>query len=339
MTRVIDVHAHVLTREMMADMRREAPAIGPKLAEEGVEHTVLTTAGTPYHPFPRGGWDLERRFADLEANGIDMQVLAVCPQTLLYDIDPKLALTLAQLQNEAIAKLVRSHPDTFLGLAHLPLQSPADSVAELTRAMKDLGLVGAQIGSHVEGKNLDDPALEPLWARAEELGAFIMIHPQKPAGGKRLDANYFKNLIGNPLETTIAGGSLIFAGVMERYPALRILLVHGGGFLPYQYGRFQHGWHVREEPQIGLSVPPEASARRFFFDTLTHSEPALRYLVGEFGAEHVLFGTDYPFDMGAFDNHRMVSRLGFAAAERDLIVGDRAAKLFGLSRAAAAAAE
>ena len=331
MTRVIDVHAHILTETMMAAMRREAPQIGPTLSDVDAEGATLRVGEVVQKPFPRGGWDLDRRQADMEANGIDVQVLSVCPQTFLYDLEPALALTLAQVQNEALAALVRESSGRYLGLAHVPLQSPEAAVAEMTRAVRELGFRGVQIGSHVEGQNLDDPALEPFWARAEALEAFVMIHPQKPAGGKRTEANYFKNLIGNPLETTLAAGSLIFAGVMERYPRLRIMLVHGGGYLPYQFGRFNHGWEVRPEPKRRLSVSPEASARRFLFDTLTHSEPALRYLVQEFGVDRVLFGTDYPFDMGRFDGARQVLAMDLPERARDLIVGARAAELLGVA--------
>jgi aminocarboxymuconate-semialdehyde decarboxylase len=327
MPQVIDTHAHVLTEAMMAAMRREAPHIGPTLTDVDAEGATLTVGHVVQKPFPRGGWDLDRRRADMEANGIDVQVLSVCPQTFLYDLEPALALTLAQVQNEALADLVRGSEGRYLGLAHVPLQAPEHAVAELTRGMRELGLCGVQIGSHVEGKNLDDPALEPFWERAQALEAFVMIHPQKPAGGPRTEANYFKNLIGNPLETTLAAGSLIFAGVMERYPALRVMLVHGGGYLPYQFGRFNHGWEVRPEPKRRLSVSPEASARRFLFDTLTHSEPALRYLVEEFGADRVMFGTDYPFDMGRFDGARQVMGMGFSEHDRNMIVGGRAAAL------------
>jgi aminocarboxymuconate-semialdehyde decarboxylase len=332
---VIDVHAHVLTEEMMAAMRREAPHLGPTLSDIDAEGATLTVGSVVQKPFPRGGWDLERRQADLEANGIDVQVLSVCPQTFLYDIEPALALTLAQVQNEALAALVRGSGGRYLGLAHVPLQAPELATTELRRAIRDLGLSGVQIGSHIEGQNLDDPALEPFWAEAEALRAFVMVHPQKPAGGKRTESNYFKNLIGNPLETTLAAGSLIFAGVMERYPGLRVMLVHGGGYLPYQFGRFNHGWDVRPEPKRRLTVSPEASVRRFFFDTLTHSEPALRYLVEEFGADKVMFGTDYPFDMGRFDGARQVAGMSFAERERDLIVGGLAAELLGWRRGSA----
>jgi aminocarboxymuconate-semialdehyde decarboxylase len=337
MTRIIDCHAHILTEPMMAAMRKEAPAIGPTLSDLDAEGATLRVGDVVQKPFPRGGWDLERRFADLDAAGVGAQVVSVCPQTLLYDIEPSLALALAQVQNEAIAALVRQYPDRLMGLAHVPLQAPEQAAAELRRAMRDLGLLGMQIGSHCEGVNLDDPAFEPLWAEAEALSAFIMIHPQKPAGGKRTEANYFKNLIGNPLETTLAGGSLVFGGVMERYPKLRIMLVHGGGYIPYQFGRFNHGWEVRPEPKKRLPVSPEASVRRFYFDTLTHSVPALRYLVGEFGVDHVLFGTDYPFDMGRFDGWKQVRELGLSETDTALINGDGFAGLTGLGARRAAA--
>jgi aminocarboxymuconate-semialdehyde decarboxylase len=199
----------------------------------------------------------------------------------------------------------------------------------------DLGLRGAQIGSHVQGRNLDDPALEPVWQTASELGAFILIHPQKIAGGDRMNAFYLRNLIGNPLDTTIAAASLVFAGVLERYPNLKFCLSHGGGFAPYQTGRWIHGWNVRPEPQQRLKVSPEASIRRFYFDCILHFEPALHYLVDAFGADHVLLGSDYPFDMGMLDCVKQIRAFKAPQQVRDTILGTAAAALFGEDRASA----
>jgi aminocarboxymuconate-semialdehyde decarboxylase len=209
------------------------------------------------------------------------------------------------------------------------MQDPERAVAELRRAMGQLGLRGAQIGSHVEGRNLDDPALEPLWAAADELGAFILVHPQKIAGGDRLKSFYLKNLIGNPLDTTIAAASLVFGGVLERHPNLKFCFAHGGGFMPYQVGRMNHGWSVRPEGKVNLKHKPEDSIRRLYFDCILHSEPALRYLVETFGADHVLLGSDYPFDMGMLDCVSQVRALGVPAQDRDTILGAAAVRLLG----------
>ncbi|WP_371347995.1 amidohydrolase family protein [Ancylobacter sp. IITR112] len=335
---VIDVHAHILTEEMMARMRREAPDIGPTLTEVDAEGGVLTVGDIVQRPFPRGGWDLDRRLADLDIAGFDLQVLSNCPQTFLYEREAALTGALCQIQNEAISELVRRHPDRFLGIATLPMQDPALAADELRRAVTSLGLKGAQIGSHIEGRNLDHPSLEPVWATAAELGAFILIHPQKTAAGERTREFYLKNLIGNPLETTIAAASLVFGGVLERYPELRVCLVHGGGFLPFQTGRMIHGWQERPECRRFIRESPEVSIRRLYFDTLTHFGPALRYLTDTFGAGHVLLGSDYPFDMGTLEGARQVRAAGLARAQEEAILGRTAGGWFGVEVAADAAA-
>ena len=193
--------------------------------------------------------------------------------------------------------------------------------------MHKLGLKGAQIGSNVNGRNLDDPALEPLWAAANELGAFIMVHPTQVAGSDRLKAYYLTNLIGNPLDTTIAAACLVFGGVVGRYPRIKFLMVHGGGFVPYQAGRFSHGWQVRPEPRASLKAPPEAALEALYFDTIVHSRPALEFLVASAGASRVLLGSDYPFDMGTLECARQVRALAIPDADKATILGGAVMKL------------
>ena len=327
--RTIDVHAHILADDTIAMWQKEEPKTAPKLTEIDAESSVIEVGGVPYRPFPLGGRDLERRLADMDAAEVDVQVLSNTPQTFLYDQDPGLTATTSALQNDQIARLVKARPDRFMGMATLPMQDPERAVAELTRAVRELGLVGAQIGSHIEGRNLDDPGLAPFWAAVADLDAFIMIHPTKPAGGARNKAYYLTNLIGNPLETTIAAASLVFGGVMEKYPKLKILLVHGGGYVPYQYGRWSHGYEVRGEPKQLLKVDPEASVRRFYYDTITHGKPALEYLVSLMGADHIVLGSDYPYDMGNWELVREARALPVSEADRAKILGGNAASLFG----------
>jgi aminocarboxymuconate-semialdehyde decarboxylase len=195
--------------------------------------------------------------------------------------------------------------------------------------MRVLGLRGMQIGSNIAGKNLDDPELEPVWATAAELDAFILLHPINVAGMDRLGSYYLNNLIGNPLDTTIAAACLVFSGVLERYPSLKICLSHGGGFVPYQAGRFVHGWQVRTEPKKKLPKPPTDSLNRFYFDTIVHSTDVLEFLVGEAGADRVLLGSDYPFDMGMPDGVLQVRGLSVPASDQAAILGGRARALLG----------
>ena len=325
--RVVDAHAHILSQETMALMRKEAPSIGPRLERIDDDFAVLDVAGSAYRPFPRGAWDMQKRFADMDAAGIDVQVVSNTPQTFLYNQDAALTATLASLQNDQIAKAVAAHPGRLIGIATLPMQAPKLAADELRRAMRKLGLKGAQIGSNVEGRNLDDPALEPLWAAANELDAFIMVHPTRVAGAERLKPYYLVNLIGNPLDTTIAAAALVFGGVIERYPNINFLMVHGGGFLPYQIGRFKHGWQVRGEPQARLKTPPDASLDRLYFDTILHGRPALEFLISSCGASRVLLGSDYPFDMGTLDCVRQVRALAIPEGDKATILGGAAVAL------------
>ncbi len=312
----IDVHAHILTEETIRLLQREAPKVGPKLSEIGDQFATLDVAGNVYRHFPRGGWDLEHRLQDMAASKVDVQVLSVCPQTFVYAQPPALAAAFARIQNEQLAKLAKARPDRFLAIATLPMQAPKQAADELRHAVRVLGLRGAQIGSNVAGKNLDDPELEPVWATAAELDAFILLHPINVAGADRLSSYYLGNLIGNPLDTTIAAACLVFSGVLERHPSLKICLAHGGGFVPYQAGRFVHGWHVRAEPKRKLEKPPTDSLKRFYFDTIVHSKEVLAFLVGNAGADRVLLGSDYPFDMGMPEGVSQVRGLSISAAEQ-----------------------
>jgi aminocarboxymuconate-semialdehyde decarboxylase len=199
------------------------------------------------------------------------------------------------------------------------------------------GLRGAQIGSNIAEKNLDDPELEPVWATAAELDAFILVHPVNVAGANRLSSYYLTNLIGNPLDTTIAAACLVFGGVLERYPSLKFCLAHGGGFVPYQAGRLLHGWRVRSEPKKTLGKPPTESLARFYFDTIVHSKEALEFLVAAAAADHVLLGSDYPFDMGMPDAVLQVRSLAIGSGAQASILGGTARSLLGTHTAPARA--
>jgi len=327
MTQTIDVHAHILSEDTIRLLQREAPKVGPKLSDIGDQFGTLEVAGNVYRHFPRGGWDLDRRLEDMAAAKVDVHVLSVCPQTFVYGQPAAVAAAFARIQNEQLAQLAKARPDRFLAIATLPMQAPMQAAEELRHAVRVLGLRGAQIGSNIAGKNLDDPELEPVWAAAAELGAFILLHPINVAGGDRLSSYYLTNLIGNPLDTTIAAASLVFGGVLERHPTLKICLAHGGGFVPYQAGRFVHGWHVRAEPKSKLAKPPTESLKRFYFDTIVHSKEALAFLVGNAGAQRVLLGSDYPFDMGMPDGVSQVRSLSVPAADQSAILGARARAL------------
>jgi aminocarboxymuconate-semialdehyde decarboxylase len=327
--RTLDVHTHILTEETMGIIRKEIPRLAPRLTPIDADFAVLEIAGTAYRPFPRGGWDMERRLADMAAAEVDVQILSASPQSYLYGEEPKVTAACAAIQNDQIAKHVAALADRFLGIATLPMQAPELAAAELRRAVKTLGLRGAMIGSNVEGKNLDDPELEPVWAAACELDVMLLIHPVNVGAADRLRAYYLNNLIGNPLDTTIAAACLVFGGVLERHPTLKVLLVHGGGFVPYQAGRWVHGWQVRPEPKVHLKAQPQPWIDRFYYDTILHSVDNLEFLVDAAGPARVLLGSDYPYDMGTGECVRQVRALSIPEADKATMLGGEAWSLFG----------
>jgi len=337
MTKTIDTHTHVLADATIKLLQKEIPRLGLKLTPNDGDNSVLEVAGVAYRPFPRGGHDVARRFADMAAAEVDMHVLSVSPQTWLYDQEAAVGAAAAAIQNDEIARLTREHPDRFAGIATLPMRAPKKAAGELRRAMTELGLHGEMIGSNIAGKNLDDPSFEPLWAAAAEHGAFMVVHPGNVAGADRLRSYYLGNLVGNPIDTTIAAACLIFGGILARHPKLNFVMVHGGGFIPYQGGRWVHGWAVRPEPKVHLDHSPEKYLGRFLYDTILHSKTSLEFLIASVGADRVFLGSDYPYDMGMMDCVRQVRGLAITPADRDTILGGHAAAIFNKQRRPVAA--
>jgi aminocarboxymuconate-semialdehyde decarboxylase len=316
--RTIDTHTHILTQETAALLTKAGAKV--TITPEDADNAAFDVVGTVYRPFPTGGFDIPRRLKDMDAAGVDVHVLSATPQTYLYNQGEELSATLAAIQNDQMAKHIAAHPDRFMGIATLPMASPKRAADELKRAITKLGLRGAMFASNVKGVNLDDPSFEPLWATAQELGAFMFVHPNNIAGADRLKSYYLANLIGNPLDTTIAAACLIFGGVMDRYPKLKVMLAHGGGFTPYQAARWEHGWAVRPEPKKNVPAQPRNIRRRFLYDTILHSSDTLEAMIGLVGADHVMLGSDYPYDMGMVDCVQHVRGLKISDSDKTSIL-------------------
>jgi aminocarboxymuconate-semialdehyde decarboxylase len=330
--RTIDTHTHVLADATIKLLQKEIPSLGLTLSPLDAGNSIIEVAGVPYRPFPRGGHDIAARLAYMDGAGVDMHVLSAAPQTWLYGQEAAVGVAAASIQNDEMARLVKEHPERFAAIATLPMRAPEEAATELRRAMTKLGLHGAMIGSNIGGKNLDDPIFEPVWAAAAELDAFMVIHPGNVAGADRLRSYYLGNLIGNPLDTTIAAACLIFGGVLERYPTLDFVMVHGGGFIPYQGARWVHGWNVRPEPKLHIKHSPQRYLDRLLYDTILHSKTTLEFLIASVGANRVFLGSDYPYDMGMMDCVQHVRALDIAAADRDIILGGHAAKILSKKR-------
>ncbi len=273
----------------------------------------------------------EQRLADLDAMGIDLQLVMCPPPQCYYTVPLEIAVKAARMINDGIAGYVGKRPDRFVALGALPMADGNEAAAELERCMAQLRFKGAQILTNVAGKELSDPAFAPFWKKAEELGAVVLIHPNGFTEARRLSRFYFNNVIGNPLETTIALHYLIFDGVLESHPALKIVAVHGGGYLGAYPGRIDHAWGARGDARAGLREAPSSHLRKIYVDTVVFTPGQLAALVATFGADHVLMGTDYPYDMGEYDPlQHLDATPTLDAAARSAIDGGNAKQLFGL---------
>ena len=276
--------------------------------------------------------DPARRLEDMDRMGVDVQVLSVAPPQFYYWADPALGWRLARLQNDHLAELVAKHPDRFSGLATVPLQDADAAVAELDFAVTELGLRGVEICTNVNGLDLDDGRFLPFFARASELGVVVLIHPHGFTQGDRLMDYYLTNVIGNPLESTIAVTRLIHGGVLEDLPDLRLCVAHGGGYLPFYASRMDHAWRERPEGRHHIpDRPPSSYLRQVFVDCLVYDPAHLGFLVQQMGADRVVVGTDYPYDMGFYDPVGLVEATpGLSDENRGRILGGNAATLLGL---------
>jgi aminocarboxymuconate-semialdehyde decarboxylase len=275
--------------------------------------------------------DPQKKIRDMDEKGIGLSVLSSTPFAFFYEVEDDLAVELARFQNDRLSEMVKQDPDRFAAMATLPLQVPGEALKELKRAIDKLDLRGIEIGSHVGKRELGDQVFWPVYEVLEKEGLPMFIHPHHVAGMDRLQNYYLNNLIGNPLDTTIAAANLIFSGVLEKFPSLKVVLAHGGGQLPYIFGRLEHGYQVRPECKETVHQSPRQFLRNFYFDIITHSQEALRYLISLAGSDHVLLGSDYPYDMGDLNPVQTVSQLsGIKARDRQKIMRENAIALFGL---------
>ncbi|MFN4282023.1 MAG: amidohydrolase family protein [Alphaproteobacteria bacterium] len=323
---VIDVHGHINLAKPKALLAERAP---PKPEKAGARKTG---GGITDKSRGRILSDVDARLADMDAMGVDVMALTPSPPGGFYKLDEELAAEVARLVNDETAKVAREHPKRFIAAGNVPLQHVAASVRELERAMGELGHKGMRVGTNIAGLELGDPQFDPFWAKAEALGAVIFLHPQGFSQPERLQDYFMTNVVGQPLETTLALAQMIFGGVFERFPGLKLCAAHGGGFLPFYLGRFEQAYRERAECRVHISQPPEHYVKKIWFDTVLFRPDQIAFLVDLVGHEKVVMGTDSPYDMG--ENHpvRLVESVpGLSAAQKADILGGNAARLFGLA--------
>jgi aminocarboxymuconate-semialdehyde decarboxylase len=348
----IDLHTHILPRNW--------PDLDKKYGYSGfvrLDHykpccARMMIGDRVFREITDNVWDPKRRIEEMDREKISMQVLSTVPVMFSYWAKPHDALDLSRRLNDHIAEVVRAHPKRFAGLATIPMQDVDLAAEELERCVRDLGLRGAQIGTHVDANphygrldtlNLDNASLQPIWAVSQELNAAIFVHPWDMLGKERMPDYWLPWLVGMPAETSLAICSMIFSGVFERFPKLRVAFAHGGGAFPFTIGRIEHAFHVRPDlvatensknPRSYLAHKNKkggVTPARFYVDSLVHDPDALKLLLKLFGAQRVALGSDYPFPLGEAHPGKLIESMKLSAKEKKQLLSGSAREFLGLS--------
>jgi aminocarboxymuconate-semialdehyde decarboxylase len=343
----IDLHTHILPRNW--------PDLDTKYGYSGfvrLDHykpccARMMIGDRVFREITDNVWDPKRRIEEMDREKISMQVLSTVPVMFSYWAKPHDALDLSRRLNDHIAEIVRAHPKRFAGLATIPMQDPDLAAAELERCVRELGLRGAQIGTHVDANphsgrvdslNLDNASLQPVWSAAEQLNAAIFVHPWDMLGKERMPNYWLPWLVGMPAETSLAICSMMFGGVFDRFPKLRVAFAHGGGGFPFTIGRIEHAFHVRPDlvatenktnPRSYLAH--DAAPARFYVDSLVHDADALRLLLKFFGAPRIALGSDYPFPLGEAHPGKLIESIKLSSKDTKQLLSGTAREFLGIS--------
>ncbi len=326
-----DLHNHVIPPAVVDAIRRNPDRFGTRIEDRN---------GKPYFDAHGRMIELLPEFHDVNAKiawmdrvGMDVCVISVGPPIYFYWLKPEAGIEIVRLANDGIARMVATHPDRLRGMAHLPMQDPDAAIAELERVKKQYGFKAVELATSIEGTPLADMKFRKVLKTIEQLGLFVFAHPYQCLAQGWMDSYYLRNFIGFPLDTTMMIAHLMFSGALDDLKKLRILCAHGGGFMPYQIGRFVHGHDVRPEPKVNNASSPRELFKRFYFDCLTHEPRSTRHLITMAGADHIVIGTDNPFDMAPKGTAKQVGQVdaipGLTAAEREWIYNKTAKSLLG----------
>jgi len=327
----IDIHAHFVPAESLKVASEIGKRNGMKLGRNERGREIVTRDGKPFLTQLKAEFsDLDLRLSIMDRQGVDMQALSPASTYFFYWMAAEESLEFAQWLNERLAEAAARHPTRLVALGSVPMQDSTKAVGELERAVTKLGLHGVEIATNINGRYFDDPAFDPFWEAAQALDALIFVHPNQVVGADRMKEFNLANLIGNPTDTSLAFAKLIFSGVLERYPRLRFLLAHAGGFLPYTWGRLDRGYRIQDSANAKIPKAPGEYIKLLNFDTITHSTMALEYLIANFGADHVVLGSDYPYDMGDPEPVASLRAARIDGASLEQIASANACKLLGI---------
>jgi aminocarboxymuconate-semialdehyde decarboxylase len=326
---MIDVHTHFIPPEFVGEARAGRALDAIRVEQRDGTEWLAHPQGYRY-PLSAEFFDVQAKHREMDRLGIDRAVLSLTPTLFFYWLEASAARDFCQNANESMATFV-ARSDRLDGVAVVPLQDPPAAATELRRAVTELGLRGVEIGTTMEQVPLDDRQFDEFFAAAEALDVPVILHPYYVGVRKQLADFYMTNLTGNPLETCIAASRLILSGFFDRHPSLKVVLVHSGGFMPFQIGRLDHGFRVRAETKAAIDSPPSSYLRRFWYDTITHAGTPLKFLIELVGSDRVVLGTDLPFDMADVRFHRYFEEAGLSAEVRDAVTRNNAMSLFGLT--------
>ncbi|MFI5057325.1 MAG: amidohydrolase family protein [Candidatus Acidiferrales bacterium] len=327
--RTVDIHCHYFPEAYLNIFNEDGKRFNAeyRMTDHGFFYKTPNSPNTA-GPLATKFVDLKQRIADMDRQGVAVQALSLTAP-MVYWGDAELDHKLAAAWNDAASAAHQAYPTRLVGFCTLPMLYPDLAIEELNRASKLPGIRGVYVGTNINGKDLSDPLFEPIWTRIEELDLPMFLHPLQPIGSERLRKFYLLNLLGNPIDSAIAACHLIIGGVLDRHPKLRIGLPHGGGALLILIGRVDHGWEVRPEVKQ-LPKAPSKYLDRFFYDTIVHSKPIMEFVISTVGAERVMLGSDYCFDMGYERPVQFLEQINLSNAQRKMILGGTAAKLLKL---------
>ncbi len=333
--RAVDIHCHYFPEAYLNIFNEDGKRFNAesRITPQGFYYKVpattgVTSPGSPTALLSSKFIDLKQRIADMDAQGVAVQALSLTAP-MVYWGDAELDHKLATAWNDAASAAHQAYPKRLVALCTLPMLYPDRAVEELNRASKLPGIRGVYAGTNINNKDLSDPLFEPIWTRIEELDLPVFLHPLQMIGGDRLRKFFLYNLLGNPFDTAVAACHLIFGGVLDRHPKLRVALPHGGGALLILMGRVDHGWEVRAEVKQ-LPKAPSSYLDRFYYDTIVHSKQVMEFVISTVGAERVMLGSDYCFDMGYERPVQFLEQINLSSAQRRMILGGTAAKLLKL---------
>jgi aminocarboxymuconate-semialdehyde decarboxylase len=329
--RHIDAHGHIIVEEITSSYGNERWRPHIERTEQGIYAETERMRNGPMH---HECSNVSTMLQEMDALRIDTMLICPPPFLFFYNLPAQDGIQAARIQNDAMAAVAVQHPERFVPLATVPLQDINAARTELRQATRELGFRGVEIGSSVQGLHLGDERFRPFWQLCAEDDLFVFIHPEyfQAHNSPTLSEYYLVNLVGNPCETGLTAAHMVFSGLFEEFPDLKVMLAHAGGVMPWIMGRWSRGYQQRPEAKQRLKHDPLESVRKFYVDTIAHSQAALSFLIDTFGADHITLGSDYPFDMGLDDPVEQVEALeGLTEEQREAILGGTIARLLKLT--------